>query len=102
RIENVDRDRTLLVGETPAALKTEEDPIGRIQAYTLGYERDLPMSLSSWNVGLGFQVTMYGLPSQLKAVYGDHPAGFTVFLHLRPSGNVGAHMQIMHRQVPND
>src|SRR5262249_47320159 len=29
RIENVDRDRTLLVGETPAALETEEDPIGR-------------------------------------------------------------------------
>src|SRR5215471_14714136 len=29
RIENVDRDRTLLVGEIPAALNIEEDPIGR-------------------------------------------------------------------------
>ena len=42
RIENVDRDRTLLVGETPAALTIGEDPIGRVQAYTFGYERDLP------------------------------------------------------------
>src|SRR5438128_1593714 len=37
RIENVDRDSTLLAGETPAALQVEEDPIGRVQAYTLGY-----------------------------------------------------------------
>lgn len=62
RIENVDRDRTLLVGETPAALNTEEDPIGRVQAYTFGYERDLPIGPSSLNVGLGAQVTTYGLP----------------------------------------
>jgi hypothetical protein len=97
RIENVDRDRTLLVGETPAALSVEEDPIGRIQAYTFGYERDLPIRPSALNVGLGFQVTTYGLPGRLKVVYGDRPAAFTVFFHLRPAGNVGAHMQLMHQ-----
>src|SRR5215831_590000 len=92
RIENVDRDRTLLVGETPAALQVEEDPIGRVQAYTFGYERDLPIGPSSLNIGLGAQVTTYGLPQVLKPIYGNHPAGFTVFLHLRPTGNMAAHM----------
>ena len=97
RIENVDRDRTLLVGEKPAALNIEEDPIGRVQAYTFGYERDLPVGPSFLNVGLGAQVTTYGLPPILKPIYGDRPAGFTVFLHLRPTGNIGSHMQMMHQ-----
>jgi hypothetical protein len=97
RIENVDRDRTLLVGERPAALEVEEDPIGRVQAYTFGYERDLPIGPSFLNIGLGAQVTTYGLPQQLKPIYGDRPAGFAVFLHLRPTGNVATHMQMMHQ-----
>jgi hypothetical protein len=97
RIENVDRDRTLLVGEVPAALSIEEDPIGRVQAYTFGYERDLPVGISSVSVGLGAQVTTYGLPQHLKAVYGDRPAAFSVFLRIRPTGNAAQHMQIMHQ-----
>jgi hypothetical protein len=97
RIENVDRDRTLLVGETRAALNVEEDPIGRIQAYTLGYERDVPIGPSFLNIGLGAQVTMYGVPSLFKSVYGDHPAAVIMFLHLRPTGNIGTHMQMMHQ-----
>lgn len=97
RIENVDRDRTLLIGERPAALQVEEDPIGRVQAYTFGYERDLPGGPSFMKIGLGGQAAFYGMPSQLKAVYGEHPAGFTLFLHLRPTGNIGQHIQIMHQ-----
>ena len=97
RIENADRDRTLLVGETPAALSVEEDPIGRIQAYTFGYERDLPVPISSLSVGLGAQVTTYGLTQQLKSVYGDRPAAFSVFLRIRPTGNLAQHMQNMHQ-----
>jgi hypothetical protein len=97
RIENVDRDRTLVAGETRSALNVEEGPIGRVQAYTFGYERDLPLGPSFLNVGLGFQATTYGLPASLKSIYGDHPAAFALFLHLRPAGNIGAHMQIMHQ-----
>jgi hypothetical protein len=97
RIENVDRDRTLLVGETLAALQTGEDPIGRIQAYTFGYERDVPFGPSFLNIGLGAQATSYGLPSLLKSIYGNHPAAFAIFLHLRPAGNIAAHMQMMHQ-----
>jgi hypothetical protein len=97
RIENVDRDRTLLVGETAAALNTEEDPIGRVQEYTFGYERDLPIGPSSLNIGLGAQVTTYGVPQLLRPIYGNHPVGVAVFLHLRPAGNMAAHMQMMHQ-----
>jgi len=97
RIENVDRDRTLLLGENPSALNIEEDPIGRVQAYTFGYERDLPPLVPSLNIGLGIQATTYGLPPQLQAVYGNRPVGVTVFLHLRPIGNIGTHMQMMHQ-----
>ena len=97
RIENVDRDRTLLVGETPAALGVEEDPIGRVQAYTFGYERDL-MVKPSLRIGLGMQVMTYGLPSQLKSVYANRPSGVMFFLHIRPGGNIGQHMQMMHQR----
>ena len=97
RIENVDRDRTLLVGETRAALNIEEEPIGRVQAYTFGYERDLPIRISALNVGLGVQATAYGVPLPLKAVYGNRPAGLSVFLRLRPTGNMMEHMRQMHQ-----
>src|SRR5207249_12229852 len=39
RIDNVDRDRALLVGERPGACEVEDDPIGRVRGYPLGYER---------------------------------------------------------------
>lgn len=84
RIENVDRDRTILFGESPEAVRIEEEPIGRVQAYTLGYERETP-PLAPWlNSGIGFQFTVYGLPAHLQPIYGNHPAGFVAFLRLRP------------------
>jgi hypothetical protein len=88
RIENVDRDRTLLFGETPEAVDVEEEPIGRVQAFTLGYARDLG-SMTSWlNPALGFQFTVHGMPGRLKPIYGNQPTGFAVFLRLRPRGQV--------------
>jgi hypothetical protein len=97
RIENVDRDRTLLIGERPEALEVEHEPIGRVQAYTFGYARDLPVGISSIRFALGAQVMTYGVPSQLQSVYGNRAAGFAAFLRLRPAGNVAQHMQIMHQ-----
>ena len=81
RIENVDR----------------ETPRGRIQAYSFGYERDFPVHLSYLNVGLGAQITAYGLPSQFKTLYGDHPTTVAIFLRIRPAGNMMEHMRLMHR-----
>jgi hypothetical protein len=96
RLENVDRDRTILADEM--VLRTEEDPIGRIQAYTFGYERDLPIGPSHLKIGLGSQVTVYGMPQHIKAVYGNRPAAFTMFFRIRPRGNMMEHMQLMHRK----
>jgi hypothetical protein len=97
RIENVDRDRTLLAGETPEALHVQEDPIARVQAYTFGYERDLPFGPSSVNIGLGVQATAYGVPPVLQSAYGSRPAAISFFLRVRPTGNMASHMQSMHR-----
>jgi hypothetical protein len=133
RIENVDRDRSLLPVTTPqepecrlcgvlisgASLPgestvpvafdhvvlgpdgvpttIEEDPIGRVQAYTIGYERELPSGLSWLNAGVGFQATVYGMPSELRPLYGTRPATFAIFLKLRPAGNMSEHMRMMHQ-----
>jgi hypothetical protein len=88
RIENLDKDGTLL--------NKEETPIGRVQAYSFGYERDI-FRTSLWaNIGLGFQFTAYGLTDEMKSAYGNAPKSFVVFLHLRPVGNMAAHMRAMH------
>jgi len=96
RIENLDKDRTILYGETQEALSIEETPIGRVQAYSFGYERDIFRTQLWANIGLGFQFTTYGLTDEMKTVYGNNPKSFVVFLHLRPVGNMAAHMRAMH------
>jgi hypothetical protein len=132
RIENVDRDRTLLpvqtgppcllcglvgfgasqlegdstfgpfnhvvLGPNGRPVTVEEDPVGRVQSYTLGYERELPLGISWLNAGLGVQVTTYGLPATFRSVYGNRPSTTIVFLRLRPRGNMSEHMRQMHRQ----
>jgi hypothetical protein len=132
RIENVDRDRSLLPVQAPSEpvcrlcgvfgsgallpdgpepfifehvvagpdgrpITIEEDPIGRVQAYTLGYERELPLGPSWLNVGLGIQATKYGLTPQLRQIYGDRPATVAVFIRIRPAGNLSDHMKLMHQ-----
>jgi hypothetical protein len=98
RIENLDKDKTLLTGETPASLDVEETPIGRVRAYSFGYERDIVRTKLWANIGLGFQFTTYGLTDQMKTVYGNNPRSYVVFLHVRPVGNMAAHMRAMHNQ----
>ncbi|MGH9733477.1 MAG: hypothetical protein ACRD8A_02655 [Candidatus Acidiferrales bacterium] len=83
RVEDVTRSNELLLGEQPLPPSFVERPIGRVQAYTFGYDRDFDFfpRLSS---ALGAQVTTYGVPHALKPFYGSHPLGVTVFLRLRP------------------
>jgi len=97
RIENVDRESTLITGETPEALLVEHEPIGRVQAYTFGYARDIPIGISSVSASLGAQITTYGVPDHLKTIYGDRPLTAGFFLRLRPKGNAALHMQQMHQ-----
>jgi hypothetical protein len=83
RIENADRSNELMLGENPLPPDFDEQRIGRVQAYTFGYDRDfylIPHVASA----LGAQITAYGVGDSLKPVYGSHPYGISVFLRLRP------------------
>ena len=83
RIENTERSNELLLGENPLPPDFKEMPIGRVQGYTIGYDRgfDIVPHLST---AIGLQATVYGVPESLKAAYGSHPAGVAVFVRIRP------------------
>ena len=83
RIENVDRSNELLVGENPLPPNFQERPIGQVQAYTFGYDRDIDLvpNLAS---AIGAQFTRYGVANVLQPIYGSHPLGFTIFVRFRP------------------
>ncbi|HUA00714.1 MAG TPA: hypothetical protein VMB02_10310, partial [Candidatus Aquilonibacter sp.] len=82
RIENVDRTNLLLLGENPVPAGFEEHFLARVQAYTLGYDREFNF-IPRVSSAFGGQLTLYSTPPSLDAVYGDHPAGVVVFLRLR-------------------
>ena len=84
RIENVDRSSQLLLGVSPPPAGFHEEPIGRVQAYTFGYDRDFDL-LPRLATALGAQVSLYGVPESLRPAYGASPAGVAIFLRVRPS-----------------
>lgn len=83
RIESAERSNELIFGENPLPPGFEEQPIGRVQAYTFGYDHDIKLvpHLAS---AVGAQVTTYGVPDTLKPIYGSRPTGFAAFVRLRP------------------
>jgi hypothetical protein len=36
------------------------------------------------------------LTDEMKTAYGNNPQSFVIILHLRPVGNMAAHMRAMH------
>ena len=85
RIENVDRTNELLLRNQHEPPGFEEGIIGRVQAYTAGYEHDLDL-IPHVATGIGAQLTVYSTPESLKAQYGNHSVGGVIFLRLRPFG----------------
>lgn len=83
RIENVDRTNELLLGGGPEPPGFSERYFTRVQAYTVGYEREVG-HIPHLSTGLGGQFTWYGVPDALKPIYGERPVGGIVFLRLRP------------------
>jgi hypothetical protein len=83
RIENAERSNELLLGENPLPPNFQEQPIGRVQAYTFGYNHDFDV-VAHLSSAIGAQVTAYGVGDNLKPVYGSHPAGLAIFIRLRP------------------
>jgi hypothetical protein len=85
RIESVDRTNELLLRNLPEPPDFQENIIGRVQAYTAGYEHDFNL-IPHLATGIGGQLTVYSTPDALKAQYGNHPVGAVVFLRVRPFG----------------
>jgi hypothetical protein len=85
RIENVDRTNELLLKGEFQPPDFNEYVVGRVQAYTGGYDRDIPV-IPHLETALGAQVTLYTTPDALVSLYGSHPVGVVVFLRVRPVG----------------
>jgi hypothetical protein len=83
RIENADRSNLLILGENPLPPGFVEKPIGHVQAYTFGYDRDFDL-IPDLASAIGAQFTTYGVPDILQQIYGSHPFGVAVFVRLRP------------------
>jgi hypothetical protein len=86
RIENAGRSNELLNGENPLPAGFQEEPIGHVQAYTFGCDRDFDL-LPKLRTAIGAQVTTYRVPGILQPIYGTDPIGVAVFVRLRPAGH---------------
>ena len=83
RVESVERSNELLLGENQLPPNFVERPAGRVQGYTIGYDRDFDW-IPRLATALGAQGTLYGVGENLRPVYGSHPAGVAIFLRVRP------------------
>lgn len=54
----------------------------RIQAYTVGYTRDIG-TFKNVETGIGANLNAYVIPSAIKPYYGDHPWGANIYLRFR-------------------
>ena len=54
----------------------------RIQAYTVGYTRDIG-TFRNVETGIGANLSAYVVPSPIKPYYGDHPWGAVIYLRFR-------------------
>jgi len=55
----------------------------RIGAYTIGMTHDTANLFRGVETGIGANFTAYSLPSEIKAYYGEHPFGVSVFVRFR-------------------
>jgi hypothetical protein len=83
RAESADKDSTLLFEEAPFVLLVDENRLARVQAYTAGYEREVPSGLPRVSAGIGGQFTLFHAPPLLAPIYGTNPTGLQVFFRLR-------------------
>ncbi len=82
RVEMDDRSSELLFGlNTPANL--QEQFIGRVKALTAGYDHEFAF-IPHVATAFGGQISVYGTPDNVKAIYGSHPAGVVLFVRFRP------------------
>jgi hypothetical protein len=77
RAENVDRDSLILFQESPLTLLVDEQRYARVQAYTAGYERELPRRYSWFSVGLDWLAYRISRPQFSHPFSTPIPCGFS-------------------------
>lgn len=82
RLENVDRTNELLLKNAPEPPNFQESIIGRVKAFTLGYDHEFKF-VPHLATAIGGQVTFYATPDSLKTIYGSHPVGGLMFVRFR-------------------
>jgi hypothetical protein len=83
RIENAGRSNELLISPgSQLPPNFEESPIGHVQAYTVGYDRDFHIA-PHLLAAPGAQFTTYTAPQALIPTYGHHPFGVVAFIRFR-------------------
>jgi hypothetical protein len=80
RVESAARTSELLLDSGSGTLPPEV-PVGHVQAYTLGYGREI--TSGRVRVAPGAQLTVYRAPDGLVSTYGRTPFGAVVFLRVR-------------------
>lgn len=82
----MDRTNELSLGQNPEPPGFQEHFLARIQAYSVGYDREFSL-IPHLSAALGGQLTFYATPSLLDPIYGPHPKGVVLLLRIRPTGN---------------
>ncbi|HZY63503.1 MAG TPA: hypothetical protein VFE38_13365 [Edaphobacter sp.] len=83
RVENAGRSSELLIRPgTKLPPDFEESPIGHVQAYSFGYDRDFRVA-PHLLAAPGAQFTSYTAPQALVPTYGHHPFGVVAFIRFR-------------------
>lgn len=83
RIELVDKDELFADNhDLEHQLEHTAGSTFRIQAYTVGYTRDIG-TFKSIETGIGASVTAYAIAPAIKPYYGEHPCGLSIYLRFR-------------------
>jgi hypothetical protein len=83
RLENAGRSNELLLTPgTPLPPNFNEDPIGHVAAYTLGYDHDIKLGQHVL-AAPGAQLTVYHSPQALRSTYGATPTTEVFFIRFR-------------------
>ena len=90
RAESVEKPRDLLLTKDiePTTGASSQEAVVPVRAFTVGYFRDLTTS-GVFRAGLGADLTFYGVPSELEAIYGD-PVSVHAFARMRWDKGHGA------------
>jgi hypothetical protein len=76
-------------------------PFARVAAFSLGYVRELAKP-RGFDLGVGADLTVYGVPRELEPEYGSSPVSFHVFMRLRPPTPAMGRMWNMRMTRPMD